>query len=118
MSNSCYGCKYLYSDGTGYSDWTWMETNLCCALDKNNALPVEMPFDFDSDKIKTIRWAAILIPCEQYAQGIHITVTPDGNLPNWSNDGDQMRAIIRHQGGNDGQLDNCEKARNIYGHYV
>lgn len=28
----CMDCAYHWRDGTGYSDWTWMDTELRCAL--------------------------------------------------------------------------------------
>ena len=33
-STSCIGCKFLYSRGEGYSNWTWMETYVHCAKDR------------------------------------------------------------------------------------
>lgn len=38
MGTSCIGCKFLCGDGSGYSNYTWMETYVCCALEKNPAL--------------------------------------------------------------------------------
>lgn len=29
---SCIGCKFLYGDGQGYSNYTWMDTFMVCAL--------------------------------------------------------------------------------------
>ena len=50
MSKSCVGCKYLYGLGVGYglrqriaySNYTWMNTLLKCALDKNPNLLAEV----------------------------------------------------------------------------
>ena len=41
MSNdkSCVGCKYLYSEGVGYSNSSWLETDIRCAIDVNKNLP-------------------------------------------------------------------------------
>ena len=38
---SCVGCKFLYSEGKGYSNYTWEETEVRCAKDKNPNLPAE-----------------------------------------------------------------------------
>ena len=36
---SCVGCKFLYSEGQGYSNYTWEDTEVRCAKDKNQNLP-------------------------------------------------------------------------------
>lgn len=48
-SNSCAGCKFVYKDGSGYSNWTWMETHLRCALGKAEFGDAEVPYDWNEN---------------------------------------------------------------------
>ena len=78
---SCYGCKYLYKNGLGYSDWTWESTELTCAKDLNDHLPVEETVDLGVDMAPTLRFMAqIACECNEYSQGSMVTVSPDGNV--------------------------------------
>ena len=43
LGRSCVGCKYLYGQGHGYSNYTWEETTVRCALDRNQALSMSLP---------------------------------------------------------------------------
>jgi len=45
-NKSCLGCKYLYSHGRGYSNYTWEDTEIKCALELNNNLPADQPYDW------------------------------------------------------------------------
>ena len=38
-AKSCKSCVFYWRDGTGYSDWTWMDTDQRCALDKHPEWP-------------------------------------------------------------------------------
>ena len=92
---SCYGCKYLYKNGTGYSDWTWESTEITCAKGLNDNLPIEEPSNYDDDMTGRLRWLARLAcECDEYSQGSMVTVSPDGNVLDGSQDDKQMRAIL------------------------
>lgn len=43
---SCIGCKFLYAEGTEYSNYTWEATDVRCAKDRNPNLPAEQPEDW------------------------------------------------------------------------
>jgi hypothetical protein len=45
MSNSCIGCKFLFTRDVGYSNWTVEDTEAHCVLNKNEHLPEEIPDD-------------------------------------------------------------------------
>lgn len=54
MSYSCLGCKWLYFEDYGYSNYTVTNTGVFCALDQNENLPrgensVEEPYDWTYD---------------------------------------------------------------------
>ena len=85
MTNeSCEGCMYLCGDGTGYSDWTWMDTHVVCILRKNKWLEeneYEQPMDWKEPSKQLKRMALFAgMRCDSYEQGEYITITPDGNL--------------------------------------
>ena len=101
MNESCLGCKFLYGNGTGYSNYTWMETYLECALDKNpNLKDVEKPFDYEIQVIDNF------IPtmnsrCEFYRSGEFIVLPPDrdDDLSEYS-DREQVDIILNHDHNN------------------
>lgn len=92
---SCLGCKYLYGDGHGYSNWTWMETYLTCALNANpNLNGIDMPFDYtsqESDEFEPTKNSRCLV----YSEGKFITLDPDREivLENETDDIEQLLAI-------------------------
>lgn len=120
-SFTCHGCKFLYEDGQGYSDCTWEDTFLTCALHLNDKLPIEQPYSYNDDMTQTLRWMATLsLPdgCEKFSAGEVVCVTPDGNIQNFTSDDEQMRAIIADHTHNDNRnidLEKCRKNENIYG---
>lgn len=100
LNNSCLGCKFLYENGTGYSNYTWMETYLLCALDRNHNLlsgEIESPYGFEDQKedrfnpTKNSR-------CEKYDKGVFITLPPDRDedLCDESEDFEQIDLIWSH----------------------
>lgn len=100
MSKSCVGCKFLYSEGNGYSNWTWEGDDVRCAKDRNPNLPDEKPYDWrqapDADnwaKTKESR-------CELYAEGTFIGLDVDGEdgPADSSTDQEQIDAICAHSG--------------------
>jgi hypothetical protein len=96
---SCIGCKFLYGDGSGYSNYTWMETYVRCALHRNPALEDdhEKPFDLTEDPEKDT-WAPTMNGrCDHYAAGVFITLDPDReeHPADSSHDREQVLAICK-----------------------
>lgn len=81
MSTSCCGCKFLFGDGTGYSSYTWEETYVTCALDRNALLgetqnaqrPEDWNQDPERDNWKRTRHGR----CDRYAPGPYVICDPD-----------------------------------------
>lgn len=95
---SCVGCKYLYSEGQGYSNWTWMDTDIRCAKDKNPNLPAEEGSDWvrepdNWDKTNLSR-------CDLYAPGEMVEMDVDGEdgPADYTNDEEAIAAICEHSG--------------------
>ncbi|MHB1310501.1 MAG: hypothetical protein ACYC3L_00695 [Gemmatimonadaceae bacterium] len=101
-SESCVGCKFLYSDGTGYSNYTWLETYARCALGKNEALKgdCEEPFDLTTDPAQDTWGPTMNGRCERYAAGVHVTLDPDreDHPSAQSEDAEQITAICAADG--------------------
>ena len=100
MSRSCVGCKFLYGQGEGYSNWTWESTSVECAKDKNPNLPKEEPYDWKHDG-GSDNWPATNDSrCELYAPGEYITLDVDGEMgpADESTDQEQIDAIVKHSG--------------------
>lgn len=96
--NSCVGCKYLYSEGQGYSNYTWEETEVRCAKDKNLNLPADKAYDWtpESDnwpKTKDSR-------CDLYAPGEMVALDVDGEdgPADYTQDEDAITTICTHSG--------------------
>ena len=82
MSKSCCGCKYLYGNGTGYSNYTWMETYVKCVLDRNPNLmketpETEEPYDWSKDPKNDNFLPTQSSRCEVYSPGPYFTADPD-----------------------------------------
>jgi hypothetical protein len=100
MSKSCVGCKFLYGQGVGYSNYTWEDTEVHCAKDRNPHLPQSEPYDWKRepeadnwDKTKESR-------CALYAPGEYVTLDVDGEdgPADSSTDQEQIDAIVKHSG--------------------
>ena len=89
MNKSCYGCKFLFGDGDGYSDWTWLDTNVTCALDLNSELPKSECFDMSVEKMLEKLGGK----CDRYSSGPYITISPDGEANDDFIDDEQEKAI-------------------------
>lgn len=73
---SCVGCKFLYGELAGYSNYTCEDTEIRCAKDKNPNLPAMEPDDW----VETPdNWKATTAArCELYAPGEKVTLDVDG----------------------------------------
>ena len=77
-STSCVGCKFLYGDGSGYSNWTWLDTWVRCARDANPNLcrDEDKPYDWPAqgrDEWPPTRASR----CDLFSPGPFITLDPD-----------------------------------------
>lgn len=95
---SCVGCKYLYSIGTGYSNYTWLDDSVNCAKDKNANLPLDEPYDWDK---KHDNWPATNESrCDLYESGemVRLDVEGDDGPASHTNDEEAIVAICKHSG--------------------
>jgi hypothetical protein len=88
---SCVGCKFLFGDGNGYSDYTWMDTGVRCARERNPKLPVDEPYDWQMEPDNLP--ATMEGRCDLYSPGPYITISPDGNPNSDPIDDEQKQAI-------------------------
>lgn len=100
---SCVGCKFLYGDGSGYSNYTWMDTFVRCALGKNPKLTErhDEPEGFAAKAPQDTedKWPPTMNGrCERYASGVYIVLDPDREeYPGDTKgaDDEQVRAICK-----------------------
>ena len=100
---SCVGCKFLYGHDSGYSNYTWMETYVHCAKDRNPNLldgEKEEPYDWNKQEIGDNWKATADSRCELFAAGPFITLDVDGeNGPaDDTDDQEAIDAICKHSG--------------------
>lgn len=43
---SCAGCKWVYEQDEGYSNWTVESASLICIMNNNPNLPADLPYDW------------------------------------------------------------------------
>ncbi len=94
---TCGGCKYLYSEGIGFSDDDRTATRLACALGNAETLPIEIDVrqKMEAGVIATTR-------CEHYNTGrmINLDVAGRDGPAQHSFDEAQVRAVAEHSGRN------------------
>jgi hypothetical protein len=98
MSKSCLGCKFLYDQDEGYSNYTVIDTSTICALDLNDKLPAESPRDRQSNPDN---WPATMCGrCDRYAEGVavHLDVEGDDYVEDQTEDEEQRAAILKSSG--------------------
>lgn len=95
---SCVGCKFLWADGDGYSDWTWMETYTRCARGKNPLLTGDVNQPYDWTKEPDNFPATMSGRCDLYSPGPYITISPDGEPDDEPIDDEQRAAIVESCG--------------------
>lgn len=101
MSTSCVGCKFLYGQGCGYSNYTWESTEIRCALEKNPALPADEPhFDW-SKSADADNWRATKDGrCDSFSPGEYLCLDVDGDdgPADFVQDEEQISAICKDSG--------------------
>jgi len=95
---SCVGCKFLYSQGKGYSNYTWEETEALCAKDKNPNLPAEEGFNWTPENDNWPKTNASR--CELYSPGEKVTLDVDGEdgPADYTKDEETIEVICSHSG--------------------
>lgn len=100
MPQSCVGCKFLYTEGTGYSNYTWESDDVRCAKDRNPNLPDEKPYDWNL-KADDDNWPKTSTSrCELYADGPMVTMDVDreDGPADYTEDEEAIEAICKHSG--------------------
>ena len=97
---SCVGCKYLYSVGLGYSNYTWDETEVRCAQDGNKNLPADQPDNWNEEPDN---WPATNDSrCVLYSplSGRMVAMDVDGEdgPGDFTHDEEAILAICKHSG--------------------
>lgn len=97
---SCVGCKFLYTEGSGYSNYTWEDTDVRCAREKNPNLPASEPYDW---KREDDNWPATNASrCELYAthegELVALDVDGDDGPADYTSDEEAITAICEHSG--------------------
>lgn len=97
---SCCGCKFLFGNGEGYSDWTWLDTEVTCAKGANPQLPADDPYDWKNDKPDEDQWDPTKNGrCALYDPGPFITLSPDrSESPEKLGADEEMSALLRAGG--------------------
>lgn len=100
MAKSCVGCKFLYAQDEGYSNWTVTDTDIRCAKDRNENLPASEPFDWNGDADSDNWPKTNASRCELYADGPMIKLDCDGEEGPASQTSDEevIEAICAHAG--------------------
>ncbi len=95
---SCVGCKFLYSEGQGYSNYTWEDTEVRCAKDKNQNLPAPEGCDWTPHCDNWPKTNASR--CELYAAGEMVALDVDGDdgPATYTQDEEAIAAICAHSG--------------------
>jgi hypothetical protein len=98
MNTSCQGCKFLYLQDSGYSNYTVEETEVNCALDLNKDLPARDPWDRKDDPDN---WPATMYGrCNRFEEGpqVHLDVDGEDSIDAQTEDEEARRAISLHTG--------------------
>ncbi len=95
---SCVGCKFLYSEGLYYSNYTWEATEVRCAKNRNPNLPMEESDDWTPHDDN---WPATNASrCELYAPGVMVKMDVDGydGPASFTQDEEAIETICKHCG--------------------
>lgn len=95
---SCVGCKYLYTYGSGYSNWTHLDDVVCCAKNRNPNLEDEEPDDWNMEDDNWPKTNASR--CELYSPGEMVRLDVDGEdgPADYTDDEDAIAAICEDSG--------------------
>ncbi len=93
--SKCTGCKFLYSEGLGYSNDQRTGTRLSCAVNRQANLPIELLL---TDSVQATQ--AGLSGCDRFAPGVQVSldVTGHDGASLYCSDPEQIEAITVHSG--------------------
>lgn len=96
--NSCVGCKFLYMQDVGYSNYTVENTDVICALNKNRHLPAGMPYDWVCSSDGNDNWGYTNNSrCERFAERegdlIHLDIDGNTYVEDFTSDPEVIAAI-------------------------
>lgn len=106
-NKSCYGCKFLYEQQTGYSNYTVEGGEVRCAKDANPNLPADTPQDWNMVEIGQVpdghdnpdNWPKTnQSRCDRFKPGswLQLAVDEDDDLLDGKPDLEQVAAICWH----------------------
>lgn len=88
-AKSCVGCKFLYAQDEGYSNYTVEDTDIHCAMGRNASLPASKPYDWEWNIETADNWPATNASrCERYVLG--------KSMPHFDVDGDETALTQAH----------------------
>ena len=96
--DSCFGCKFLYATGLGWSNYTWLSNEIDCAKGRNLNLPAEEPTDWCNEPDN---WPKTnKSKCEIYSPGKMVELDCEGEdgPADHTTDEDVIIAICAHSG--------------------
>lgn len=111
-NNSCVGCKFLYAQDTGYSNYTVIDIDIECALNRNENLPAVRPDDWGGRIWPEVipaspendRWSATQDSrCERYAidqtgEVVHLDIDNENGPADFTSDSEVIAAICADTG--------------------
>lgn len=76
---SCVGCKFLYGQDIGWSNWTVTDTEVRCMLANNPMLPETMPVDWINSSPEEDNWPVTMNSrCHKYDEGEFFVLDVEG----------------------------------------
>jgi hypothetical protein len=92
-ARKCQGCKYLYSEGTGFANDHRMGTRVSCAMNRQASLPKDLQL------LETVEvLSKNILACDLYSPGCHVSLDVLGyeGASLYSRDSRQVDAITIH----------------------
>lgn len=96
---SCVGCKFLFFQDRGYSNYTVEETDTCCALGLNADLPANAPYNWTASGGEDNWPKTNNSRCERYEHSditIHLDVDGEHPVEQQTGDSEVIDAINRY----------------------
>ena len=94
---SCLGCKFLYTQDSGWSNWTVEETEVRCALRANPNLPADQPWNWTTGGGDN--WPATNASrCVNFAAGPSVSLDVEGETHprDCTDDPETIAAVCAH----------------------
>ena len=97
---SCVGCKYLYSEAIGYSNYTWEDNEARCAKDRNDNLPASIPFGWikELDNWIATKGSRCVLYSPLDRRMVAMDVDGEDGPGDFTHDEEAILAILKHSG--------------------